>query len=409
MRRRRTNSSSTQEVPWWRRVKLWQLVLAPAVTASVIALVTAGITKLVTSDPKPTPVLAAPLVARNPPVAGEDAGDDTERQTNASKPVVELTVRNTGDARAVLHGATFTVRDHGVLANCQGAGACSKFQQSTTSYSPFDRDSARRSRLRSATNSGLIKPIASHSEVGNPELGPADTGGFVYLLDVALIHGLAEESIDAGTVLLSLPGTPRLEVVGPGVDADTDCVQHNRALLERLARGEVTLSPNLTSWPPISPVEWSVRPAARERSRQPEPWEHAVLEAGHGADPVAGEGEDEEADAVADAGRARAGRPRTPADRWLASARGRTSGPAPKMLAQKRATTSRPSYSKGIGGIEIEDVVGQQGHQRVEIGGLVRAGRTSPRSPPRRVSRERAAVRARLPAAGGAAGWRAPV
>ena len=33
--------------------------------------------------------------------------------------------------------------------------------------------------------------------------------------------------------------------------------------------------------------------SARERSRQPEPWEHAVLEAGHGADPVAGEGEDD--------------------------------------------------------------------------------------------------------------------
>jgi len=31
---------------------------------------------------------------------------------------------------------------------------------------------------------------------------------------------------------------------------------------------------------------------ARERSRQAEPWEHAVVEAGEGADPVAGEGED---------------------------------------------------------------------------------------------------------------------
>ena len=123
MTRRRTTSSNAQEVPWWRRIKLWQLVLAPAVTAGVIALVTAGITKLVTSDPKPTPLLAAPLVARNPPVAGEDAGNDTERQTNVSKPVVELTVRNAGDARGVLHGATFTVRGHGVLANCQGAGA----------------------------------------------------------------------------------------------------------------------------------------------------------------------------------------------------------------------------------------------------------------------------------------------
>jgi hypothetical protein len=42
---------------------------------------------------------------------------------------------------------------------------------------------------------------------------------------------------------------------------------------------------------------------ARERSRQPEPWEHGVLEAGHGADPVAGEGEDVQADPVAEAGR----------------------------------------------------------------------------------------------------------
>ena len=33
--------------------------------------------------------------------------------------------------------------------------------------------------------------------------------------------------------------------------------------------------------------------SVRERSRQPEPCEHAVVEAGHGANPVAGEGGDE--------------------------------------------------------------------------------------------------------------------
>ena len=43
--------------------------------------------------------------------------------------------------------------------------------------------------------------------------------------------------------------------------------------------------------------------SARERSRQPKPWEHGVLKAGHGADPVAGEGEYVQADPVADAGR----------------------------------------------------------------------------------------------------------
>src|SRR5215472_4584753 len=41
--------------------------------------------------------------------------------------------------------------------------------------------------------------------------------------------------------------------------------------------------------------------SARQRSRQPERWEHAVVEAGHGADPVAGEGEHVQAGPVADA------------------------------------------------------------------------------------------------------------
>src|SRR6516164_4655840 len=42
----------------------------------------------------------------------------------------------------------------------------------------------------------------------------------------------------------------------------------------------------------------------RERSRQPEPRQHAGLEAGHAADPVAGQGEHVEAGRVADSGRA---------------------------------------------------------------------------------------------------------
>jgi hypothetical protein len=40
---------------------------------------------------------------------------------------------------------------------------------------------------------------------------------------------------------------------------------------------------------------------APERSRQPEPWEHTVLETGQGTDQIPGEGEDVEAHPVADA------------------------------------------------------------------------------------------------------------
>jgi hypothetical protein len=42
--------------------------------------------------------------------------------------------------------------------------------------------------------------------------------------------------------------------------------------------------------------------SVRKRLQQLEPSEHAALEAGHGADPVAAEGEDEEPNPVADAG-----------------------------------------------------------------------------------------------------------
>src|SRR5262245_6311584 len=43
--------------------------------------------------------------------------------------------------------------------------------------------------------------------------------------------------------------------------------------------------------------------SARERSREPERWQDGVLEARHGADPFAGQGEHVEAHAVADATR----------------------------------------------------------------------------------------------------------
>src|SRR5262249_21370056 len=59
--------------------------------------------------------------------------------------------------------------------------------------------------------------------------------------------------------------------------------------------------------PPTRPRDsWgnrSRRLPAGQRSRQPDPAEHAVVEAGQRADPVAGEGEDVQAGPVADAGR----------------------------------------------------------------------------------------------------------
>jgi hypothetical protein len=53
---------------------------------------------------------------------------------------------------------------------------------------------------------------------------------------------------------------------------------------------------------PCRPVGRALNVSARQRSRYSEPWKHAVLEAGHGADPITGEAQNIEPDPVADAG-----------------------------------------------------------------------------------------------------------
>src|SRR6266851_782182 len=112
--------------------------------------------------------------------------------------------------------------------------------------------------------------------------------------------------------------------------------------------------------------------SARERSRQPEPWEHAVFEAGHGGDPVAGEGKDVDADPVADAVEGAQVGPK----RWL------TVGTRPhEFEPPARAQDTGAETSNDISALVLEwhrwhrdeDVVRQKRHQRVEIGGLPRA------------------------------------
>jgi hypothetical protein len=81
----------------------------------------------------------------------------------------------------------------------------------------------------------------------------------------------------------------------------------------------------------------------RERTRQAEPWQHAVVEAGEGADLVAGEGEDDEAGPVADAG---VGAKVGPERRLTIGSRRHEVDlrPEPKMLAKRRVAAARPWY-----------------------------------------------------------------
>src|SRR6185312_14366001 len=106
---------------------------------------------------------------------------------------------------------------------------------------------------------------------------------------------------------------------------------------------------------------------ARERSGQAERWQDAVLEAGHGADLVAGEGEHVQAGPVAEAGRgAQVG-----AERGLAvGARRHQVEPAARAeQAGTEAGHHVPALVfEGHRRHRDEYVVGQQGHQRVDVG-----------------------------------------
>src|SRR5215469_10418329 len=126
-----------------------------------------------------------------------------------------------------------------------------------------------------------------------------------------------------------------------------------------------TRSPRAASPPPQC---WL---SARERSRQPEPRQHAVVEAGHGAYPIAGKGEHVEAGRVADSGRDAQVCP----ERGVAVGSGRhevESAARTELAGAVAGHEFTALVSEGLRRHGDEDVVGQQGDQRVKVGRLPR-------------------------------------
>ena len=190
---------------------------------------------------------AAPLLVKNPPVAEEPAGEGV-RQTRASMPTVEVTLQNTGARRAVLNGARFTVRGFGVLEECY-----LRFGAPLEVSATYDVVLPLRPRIGQSVVVPVSQQLAADEadriafRVGNPELGPATKIGYVYLLEVSLLHGPNRAQIRLGRAVVSLPGTPSSAVVGPGEGADAACVADNRALLSRLTGGDVAVSSQLAA------------------------------------------------------------------------------------------------------------------------------------------------------------------
>jgi hypothetical protein len=118
-----------------------------------------------------------------------------------------------------------------------------------------------------------------------------------------------------------------------------------------------------------APHRPTARSSVRERLRQPEPWEHTAVEARHGADPIAGEGKDEEAGTMTEA-----------------TGRGAKVGPERRLTIRPRrhevvpsaANEGRAEAADDVAAVVFErnwwhgdaDIGGEQGNQRVDITGL---------------------------------------
>src|SRR5262249_15505772 len=166
-------------------------------------------------------------------------------------------------------------------------------------------------------------------------------------------------------------------LVAPAVTSEDFLKFSSDAIKDRLHRLGIhlsgcestkTLAPTLASRTGRS-ASLTGRSSVRERLRQPEPWEHAVVEARHGADPIAREGEDEEAGPVADAaGGSAKVRPerrltiRSRRHEVMRSAAHETGAEAGRNLA---AVVFEGNWWHGNA-----DIGGEQSDQRVDITGL---------------------------------------
>lgn len=120
----------------------------------------------------------------------------------------------------------------------------------------------------------------------------------------------------------------------------------------------------------IGPITTSGVRSVGEGSGQPEPGEHGVLEAGQRADPIAGKGEDEQAGAVPDPVRS----PDVRAKGRLTIRSGRDEGePAPRCEDAGEEPSDRygPLVLEGHWRHGCEDVVGEQAHEGIDVGGPV--------------------------------------
>jgi len=230
---------------------LWRVLIAPL----ILLVAGAGITAWMSGgddekEPKRPLLEGLPPVVQNPQMESDaiPAGDNltASRQTDASKPRVEVRLHNTGTGRSVLTSARFTITDFARITPCGlGAGLVASARYDVV--------------LPIAPRSGQVleTPI-------NQQLGPDQADRFVfrlgvgkaieeilgetlvYELRVAVVHDNEPEPVDVGRVVVALPGAVPPDFLqaftAPGTN---DCVEDPPPAFRRALQFKGARSPEV--------------------------------------------------------------------------------------------------------------------------------------------------------------------
>jgi hypothetical protein len=203
--------------PGWRRYlpeNPWTVLIGPLVVALAVAGVTAAVKAIGSSDPAPDLRALEPVVhnglAESEFLRVGGSNIPASRQSDRSKPRIELRLENTGEKRTYITAAVFTVRKVIAIGPC-GAGA------GVIVSAKYDVVLPERAAEGQQIEVPINQQIAPDGvdrfvfRVGR-NAGSADAGvTHVYQLDIAVLHDGSDEPADAGQVLVAVPGSPRVE------------------------------------------------------------------------------------------------------------------------------------------------------------------------------------------------------
>lgn len=210
-----TGSAPEPQRRGWRRLvpkDPWQIILGPV----ILAVIGAGLAVLT----RPHEAKKVPSLQALPPVVvnhaekveaaivttGIDKGQVGSRQTDSSKPRIEIRLHNQGTSRAVLTSARFVVRRFSDFPVCgQGAGLFVSAR-----YDAMLPDKA-----------GAVVEVPIDQQLGPDEADrfafrlsaqhydPTYLGHYLfYELDVSVRHDNAPKPLDVGRVAIAIPGAP---------------------------------------------------------------------------------------------------------------------------------------------------------------------------------------------------------